>query len=522
MRNRDKRTSRSPRFAASATAAILLAGIFYVVAAPPVAYASSSPGVWNVASVPSPAGSWFAVDYAGGQWIALGHSANVAVSPDGSTWSEYPVPAGSWDSVAYGNGRYVALSSVNASVEEMTSTNGSNWTPMTGPSGPWAGLTFGEGRFVAVSSDGDIETSPDGVNWTSTWSHSNYDLSSVTYGDGLFVAVDTAMGATIVSTNGSDWSRILAPISGLQWGAVAYGNGTYVALDDTGSGYYETSIEGHVWTLHRYSPPQDTVGATFGCGNFVAVGSPSGSTNNIISSSTGQSWAATPVPSDATSDWTAVGYGAHRFVAVDSAGGIAWSSSAANCAATIPTSPQQVSGNVHNGQVSTYMHPSAHAGGAAIDSYLVTISNGIVTKHCTAPVSYQPNCTISGLSNHEIYSVTTQAHNRFGYSTSSDPEFVIPVAKWSLSAVTSSATTSQSTPVVVQVTGVIANSQGIYPTSEVAVHFGANLAHCHPNPFGECLVTITNPPTGTISLFATYTGYGQTYESPMSHVTIGP
>jgi hypothetical protein len=421
-------------------AIILLTGISYLASPSPVVSAALSPRVWNVASAPSPTESWFAIGYGNGKWIALGHGASVAVSPDGSTWSQYPVPAGSWDSVAYGDGTYVALSSVNSSTEEITSTNGISWTPMTGPVGSWSNLTFGGGRFVAVSSNGQIDTSSDGENWTTVWSHRNYDLSSVTYGDGLFVAVDTAMGATIISANGSDWSRILAPITGLQWGSVAYGNGTFVALDESGSGYYETSVYGHVWTLHRYSPAQETNGATFGCGNFVAVGDPTGSSNNIISSSTGESWAATPVPTDVTSDWTAVGYGAHRFVAVDSAGAIAWSSSAANCAAAIPTSPQQVSGNVHSGEVWTYMHPAAHAGGAAINSYRVIVSNGSVTKQCTAPVFFQPNCIIKGLSNDQVYWVTTQAHNRFGYSTSSDPEFVIPVAKWSFNAVATQTT----------------------------------------------------------------------------------
>ena len=69
-------------------------------------------------------------------------------------------------------------------------------------------------------------------------------------------------------------------------------------------------------------------------------------------------------------------------------------------------------------------------------------------------------------------------------------------------------------------TGIIANSEGIYPTTVVTVHFGSNLAYCHPNPFGECLVTIANPTPGSTSIYATYTGYGRSYTSPVSHVTI--
>src|SRR5580698_5124303 len=109
-----------------------------VVAPPtPVAMGSSNVDVWNIATEPSPAGSWFAVTYGDGTWVTLGHSAVVAVSPDASAWTEYPVPDGSWQSVAYGNGRFVALSSVNASPEELVSTNGHSWTPVSGPAGPW-------------------------------------------------------------------------------------------------------------------------------------------------------------------------------------------------------------------------------------------------------------------------------------------------------------------------------------------------------------------------------------------------
>jgi hypothetical protein len=159
------------------------------------------------------------------------------------------------------------------------------------------------------------------------------------------------------------------------------------------------------------------------------------------------------VPIDATSNWTAVGYGGHRFVAVDAAGNIAWSMTTANCAAIIPKSPQQVSGNIHSGKVWTYMHPPFSAGGAPVNSYRVTISKGAFTRHCVAPVYYEPNCIIAGLANHQVYTLTAQAHNRFGYSVPLDPEFVFPVASLSLSAVPSEPVVAEGNPLVVEVTG---------------------------------------------------------------------
>src|ERR1700689_5310953 len=120
------------RFATLVASTALIAVACF--AASPTPDATSAPGVntWNVATAPIPTGSWYSVTFADGQFVALGVSSDVAVSPNGATWTEYPVPAGSWKSVAYGNGRFVALSSVNANPEELVSTDGPNWTGVAG------------------------------------------------------------------------------------------------------------------------------------------------------------------------------------------------------------------------------------------------------------------------------------------------------------------------------------------------------------------------------------------------------
>ena len=502
-----------------ATALVAVAGL--VVLPIPEATGSPTLSAWHIATEPSPTGSWYAVNYANGQWVALGHSPDAAVSTNGSAWTEYPVPAGSWQSVAYGNGYFVALSSTNASPEEIESMNGDNWTATTGPAGPWTALTFGDGRFVAVSSAGQIDTSTNGTRWTSVWDHDNLDFTSVAYGNGHFVASDAALGAIAISTNGVDWSRIFpAPNTTAHWGAIVYGEGEFVAFDGGDSGYIVTSVHASVWSPQQVSPAQETDGAAFGCGSFVGVGTSALSGGSFITSTSGTTWASTAVPVDATSNWTAVSYGAQRFVAVDAAGNIAWSSTTSNCSAVVPESPQQVSGNISSGMVWTYMHPPSNSGGAPVNSYRVTIASGTFSKQCSAPVYFEPNCKISGLRNHQVYWVTAQSHSRFGYSVPTDPEFVIPVASSAFSAVASEPAVSQDGPVVVQVTGVRANNEGIYPTSTITVHVGATSDSCHPNPFGECLITVSNPPIGSDSIYATYTGYGRSYQSPTSHVTV--
>jgi hypothetical protein len=166
------------------------------------------------------------------------------------------------------------------------------------------------------------------------------------------------------------------------------------------------------------------------------------------------------------------------------------------------------------------MHPPSSAGGAPVNSYRVNITKGTFTRHCAAPVYFEPNCIIAGLANHQVYWVTAQAHNRFGYSVATDPEFVIPTATADFAAVASAPVVARADPVVIQVTGVRANDEGIYPVTTITVHVGPATLQCHPNPFGECLVTVANAPLGSDAIYATYSGFGRSYQSPMSHVRV--
>jgi hypothetical protein len=516
-RHARKKVLRGQSIALAATLAVALIAI--PLSTPSEAFASLGP--WTVGPTPSPTGSWYAVDFAGGKWIALGHTSDVAVSSNGTTWSEHPVPAGSWQAVTYGNGLYVAVSSVGSGPHEMVSSNGVDWSTVAGPSGQMTGLTFGNGHFVGVGSQGQIVTSSNGTTWSTTFSRKADDFTGVTYGNGRFVAVDAAQGDTLLSYDGGiRWAFYKTPLAGLTWGAVTFGSGIFVAFDNSGAGYVATSDLGAVWVLHQYSPAQLVDGATYGCGSFVAdAATSSSSSTDFLSSTTAASWSAVSVPTDSSSDWTSVAFGGHRFVAVDSTGTIASATVSANCAAAVPTTPQQVSGNVHSGEIWTYMHPSASSGGAPINGYRVIVTDGVTTKTCLAAVYFEPNCIIKGLKNHDVYMVTTEAHNKFGYSLPTDPELAIPVASAAFNATTTPVVSGMAT-VHVQVTGIAANGEGIYPVTTVTVHFGSQVAYCRPNPFGECVIGFPNPHVGPTAISASYSGYGRGYRSPTNHVTV--
>jgi hypothetical protein len=514
---------------------------------PALTLSASATTTWTLDQAPASPVTWSTVDFLNGQWIALSQTGDAATSSNGTAWTDQSAPVGSWQSVAYGAGRYVALSSADTASNEMTSTNGLQWSTLSGlpgtpaeagrPSkdGQWTGITYGHGLFVAVSAVGTVDTSENGVTWTQRFWRPENSFTSITYGDGRFIAVDAAQGDILLSLNGVNWSLIYqpltgavpSPVGGLHLGAVAYGSGNFVAFGDSasGAGYVATSVSGYIWTLHQYSPAQEVDAVTYGCGSFVAGGQSTGASDPIITSPNGALWTESNVPTPAASSWTSISYGDGKYVAVDAEGDTAISKGV-NCAATAPSAPLQVSGNVRNGEVWTYMHPSSSAGGAPVEGYRVAITDGVTTTYCRAALYFEPNCIIKGLQNHKTYWVTAQAYNRFGYSAPTDPEFVIPVAAWSLQVAAPPAASATSVPAdtsapstgELQLTGVIANSEGFYPVTTVSIHFGSSLKTCRPNPFGECLITVTDPPTSAVPTYASYTGYGHSYRSPTQDI----
>ncbi|MFM9052546.1 MAG: fibronectin type III domain-containing protein, partial [Bacteroidota bacterium] len=70
---------------------------------------------------------------------------------------------------------------------------GINWTTRTSAAdNAWSSVTYGNGLFVAVASTGTgnrVMTSLDGITWTARTSAADNEWRGVTYGNGLFVAV---------------------------------------------------------------------------------------------------------------------------------------------------------------------------------------------------------------------------------------------------------------------------------------------------------------------------------------------
>jgi hypothetical protein len=115
----------------------------------------------------------------------------------------------------------------------MTSPDGITWTSRSAAAdNRWYSVTYGNGLFVAVSYDrtNRVMTSPDGINWTSRTAASDDEWLFVTYGNGLFVAVSwTGTNRVMTSPDGINWTSRTAA-SDDEWLFVTYGNGLFVAV----------------------------------------------------------------------------------------------------------------------------------------------------------------------------------------------------------------------------------------------------------------------------------------------------
>jgi hypothetical protein len=202
-----------------------------------------------------------------------------------------------------------------------TTMTGANWT-QTIASAPysWESVTYGNGLFVAVNSNGGIGnsvmTSPDGITWTARDVAEANQWRAVTYGNGLFVAVaDTGTNRVMRSTDGITWATSSAAQANI-WRSVIYGNGTFVAVSNDGTNRVMRSTDGITWATSSAAQANIWTSVTYGNGLFVAV-SQSG-TNQVMRSTDGITWATSSAAE--ANQWQSVIYGNGLFVAVADSG----------------------------------------------------------------------------------------------------------------------------------------------------------------------------------------------------------
>lgn len=156
---------------------------------------------------------------------------------------------------------------------------------------------------------------PDGTAWTSRLDASATTWTDVAYGNGLFVAVaDSGTNRVMTSPDGINWTARTTGPAAATWNGIAYGNGHFVAVARSGANRIMTSTDGINWTQHEAPGNRTWRDVTYGSAGFVAVAT----AKTMVSTDNGATWTE---HSAATSNaWTAVTYGNGQYVAVAETG----------------------------------------------------------------------------------------------------------------------------------------------------------------------------------------------------------
>jgi len=224
------------------------------------------------AAVASPTGTdLFDVTYADGRYMAVGENAVIYSSPDGQTWSgplfsdsgPYP-PVSGLSCVKYGNGAWVAIEDGNT--RGARSTDGISWSRMHVGMGYATEMIFEGGKFVVVGSAGsqsNVGRSADGATWQI--SPAPEPLQDIAFQNGVYVALADS-GKLYRSADLQAWTQTGAA-SGLN--DLTAGNGSFVAL---GRNYTATSPDGTNWTIRGKVHPNDPEAAIWFKDSFVVTG----------------------------------------------------------------------------------------------------------------------------------------------------------------------------------------------------------------------------------------------------------
>ena len=257
---------------------------------------------WTVINVSERAKN---IIYSNNIFTKVGSSGLIANSNNGISWNvKNKNFSNSITNIVHINNLYFAFTEDSSSIL-YKSSDGINFSRSrsTTLNNKMNDITFGDGYYVLVCNEGIIIRIADFAGADTTQISGNYNLYSVTYGNGLFVAVGM-------------WGRIYTSPDGLNWtlreGAtkdlynVIYENDRFIAV---GLKTIITSDDGINWV--DKSPDSTTTfrKVTYGKGIFVAVG------NKIYASSDGDAWREGTYFITGDNYYSSVAYGNNIFIA---------------------------------------------------------------------------------------------------------------------------------------------------------------------------------------------------------------
>lgn len=157
-----------------------------------------------------------------------------------------------------------------------------------------------------------------GKVWTIGDTDTTEDWAAVAFGNNTFVAVQNGAASTasaITSSDGVTWTPQTTPNLG-GWSGIAFGNNIFVAVREGGttSNTVMTSPDGVTWTTQT-TPQADFWRVKYANGVFMAIAR-SGA-NRAMTSPDGVNWTLKPLLNNDT--WIAHAYGAGKWVVIGNA-----------------------------------------------------------------------------------------------------------------------------------------------------------------------------------------------------------
>lgn len=194
----------------------------------------------------------YGIAYGKSQFVAVGSSGTILVSPDGEYWIRTTTTtAHSYMGIQTDGTQFIAVgqrydTAAQASVGViMRSSDGITWMDQTpeGNPAPLYGIAWGNGRWVAVGLRGLVCTSIDGITWKTSPTGSANNLYAIQYAAGKFL-VGGATGTLLLTSDGITWENRTVVSGAVFYGLARHGSRWYA------SNGYETwsSTDGRDWT----------------------------------------------------------------------------------------------------------------------------------------------------------------------------------------------------------------------------------------------------------------------------------
>jgi hypothetical protein len=188
------------------------------------------------------------VIWAGNQFVAMGDRprGSLWTSPNGIAWTKRPLSDSTWPVTGLAwSGTRIVVTTWNTS---MVSTDGITWVDSVQSLGSFSNMTYAGGFFIGIGSSGIVQTSPDGLSWTSRDAQTTNSLNAVAWrstgpGTGQFVAVGNN-GTIRTSADGITWEKRVSGTTN-SFSSIVWLDGRWIVDNNN-----LQSTDGILWTAH--------------------------------------------------------------------------------------------------------------------------------------------------------------------------------------------------------------------------------------------------------------------------------